>query len=167
MTDTGSDLSVTLGWPEQVFGAGPFAAVLLDVFRTVLDTRMRSSIIAGPLARLAWRVARAVSARFGRRRGVVHSFCGPAVLALLVTGWSLGLTLGAALVIHPVLGSVIRSAIGESPTDFVATLDAAGNSLSVVGSGEFASRTIAYRLLYLFDSLVGISIVSLSLTYLM
>ena len=158
----------TLGRLEQVFGAGLFAAVLLDVFLTVLYARMGSSIIAGPLARLAWRVFRAASAPFGRRRGVVLSFCGPAVLALLVTAWSLGLTLGAALVIHPALGSGIRSANGgESPTDFVAALDAAGNSLSVVGSGEFAPRTTAYRLLYLFNSLVGMSILSLTLTYLM
>jgi hypothetical protein len=158
----------TLGRLEQVVGAGLFAAVLLDVFLTVLYARMGSSIIAGPLARLAWRVFRAVSAPFGRRRGVVLSFCGPAVLALLVTAWSLGLTLGAALVIHPALGSGIRSANGgESPTDFVAALDAAGNSLSVVGSGEFAPRTTAYRLLYLFNSLVGMSILSLTLTYLM
>ena len=141
--------------------------MLFDVFLTVLYARMGSSIITGPLARLAWRVFRAVSAPFGRRRGVVLSSCGPAVLALLVAAWSLGLTLGAALVIHPALGSGIRPANGgEGPTDFVAALDAAGNSLSVVGSGELAPRTTAYRLLYLFNSLVGMSILSLTLTYL-
>src|SRR6188508_575214 len=158
----------TLGRLEQGVGAGLFAAVLLDVFLTVLYARMGSSIIAGPLARLAWRVFRAVSAPFGRRRGVVLSFCGPAVLVLLVTAWSAGLTLGAALVIHPALGSGIRAAGGgETPTDFVAALDAAGNSLSVVGSGEFGPRTTPYRLLYLFNSLVGMSVLSLTLTYLM
>src|SRR3954452_7776654 len=99
----------TLGRLEQVVGAGLFAAVLLDVFLTVLYARMGSSIIAEPLARSAWRVFRAVSAPFGRRRGVVLSFCGPAVLVLLVTAWSAGLTLGAALVIHPALGDGVRS----------------------------------------------------------
>ena len=128
----------TLGRLEQMLGAGLFAAVLLDVFLTVLYARMGSSIIAGPLARLAWRAFRAVSAPFGRRRGVVLSFCGPAVLALLVAAWSLGLTLGAALVIHPALGS-----------------------------GEFGPRTTPYRLLYWFNSLVGMSVLSLTLTYLM
>ena len=158
----------TLGRLEQVLGAGLFAAVLLDVFLTVLYARMGTSIAAGPLARLTWRVFRAASAPFGRRRGVVLSFCGPAVLVLLVTAWSFGLTLGAALVIHPALGSGIRAASGdETPTDFVAALDAAGNSLSVVGSGEFGPRTTPYRLLYLFNSLVGMSVLTLTLTYLM
>src|SRR3954464_1294069 len=158
----------TLGRLEQVIGAGLFAAVLLDVFLTVLYARMGSSIIAEPLARLAWRVFRAVSAPFGRRRGVVLSVCGPAVLVLLVTAWSAGLTLGAAFVIHPALGDGVRSSTGgPSPTDFVAAVDAAGNSLSVVGSGEFGPRTTPYRLLYWFNSVVGMSVLSLTLTYLM
>ena len=49
----------TLGRLEQVFGAGLFAAVLLDVFLTVLYARMGTSIITGPLARVAWRAFRA------------------------------------------------------------------------------------------------------------
>jgi len=157
----------TLGRLEQVLGAALFAAVLLDVFLTVMYARMGTSLLDGPLARLTWYFFRVVSVPFGRHRGIVLSFCGPAVLVLLVTAWSLGLTLGAALVIHPALGSGIRTAGGETPTDFVAALEAAGNSLSVVGSGGFSPRTTAYRLLYLFNSLVGMSVLSLTLTYLL
>ena len=81
--------------------------------------------------------------------------------------WSLGLTLGAALVIHPALGTGVRSSNdGPTPTNFVTALAAAGNSLSVVGSSEFAPRTAPYRLLYLFNSLAGMSALSLTLTYL-
>src|SRR5437764_15469005 len=48
-----------------------------------------------------------------------------------------------------------------------AAVDAAGNGLSVVGSGEFGPRTTPYRLLYWFNSVVGMSVLSLTLTYLM
>jgi len=157
-----------LGKLEQVAGAALFAAVLLDVFLTVLYARMGTTLLTGPLARLTWRAARAASAPFGRHRGVILSFCGPVVLVLLVTAWSAGLTLGAALVIHPALGDGVRSSAGgPTPTDFVAAVYAAGNSLSVVGSGEFGPRTTPYRLLYWFNSVVGMSVLSLTLTYLM
>ncbi len=72
---------------EQAVGAGKFAVVLLDMFLTVLYARMGTSLLAGPLARLTWRVVRAASAPLGWRRGVVLSFCGPAILVLLVTAW--------------------------------------------------------------------------------
>src|ERR1700760_346081 len=135
----------TIGRLEQVVGAGLFAAVLLDVFLTVLYARMGTSLLAGPLAGLTWRVVRAASAPLGRRRGVVLSFCGPAILVLLVTAWSAGLTLGAALVIHPALGDGVQTSPGgPTPTDFGAAVYAAGNSLSVVGSGEFGPRTNPY-----------------------
>lgn len=144
---------------EQVVGAGLFAAVLLDVFLTVLYARMGTSLLAGPLARLTWRVVRAASASLGWSRGVVLSFCGPAILVLLVTAWSAGLTLGAALFIHPTLGDGVRlSNDGQTPTAFRAAVYAAGNSLSVIGSGEFGPRTTPYRLLFSFNSLVGMSV---------
>src|SRR3954465_14870333 len=155
------------GGLEPVVGAALFAAVLLDVFLTVLYARMGTSLLAGPLAGLTWRVVRAASAPLGRPRSVALSFCGPAILVLLVTAWSAGLTLGAALVIHPALGDGVRSSTGPTPTDFVAAVYAAGNSLSVVGSGEFGPRTTPYRLLYWFNSVVGMSVLSLTLTYLM
>jgi len=153
---------------EQVVGAALFAVVLLDVFLTVLYARMGASLLAGRLAKLTWGGVRTASAPLGERQGVVLSFCGPAILVLLVTAWTAGLTLGAALFIHPALGTGIRSSTdGPTPTDFVTAVYAAGNSLSVVGAGEFGPRTTPYRLLYWFNSLVGMSVLSLTLTYLM
>ena len=75
----------SLEWLEQLAGTGLFLAVLADVFLTVLYARMGASLLAGPLAKLAWRVMRTVSAPLGRRRGVALSFCGPAILVMLVT----------------------------------------------------------------------------------
>ena len=81
--------------------------------------------------------------------------------------WMAGLTLGNALLFYPVLGSAIRSSSGKTPTDFVSALYAGGSSISIVGSADFSPAVPRYRLIYLFNSIVGISVTSLTLTYLM
>ena len=93
------------GWLEQAFGALLITLVLLDVFLTVLYARAGTGIFSKWMASLVWRVFCLVSKPFGRHRGTVLSFCGPVILVLLVTTWDFGLTLGAALVIHPAHGS--------------------------------------------------------------
>ena len=82
-------------------------------------------------------------------------------------GLPLALTLGAALIMWPELGHGITAGSGETPRDFVSALLAAGNSLSIVGAGDFTPRTTPMRALYLFNSLSGASVLSLTLTYLM
>jgi hypothetical protein len=152
---------------EQALGVVVTLAFLLDVFLTVLYARMGTGLVSPWIARLTWRTMRGAAAPFGRRRGAVLAFCGPIILVSLVTVWTLGLTLGAALVIHPALGTGVRVSDGPTPTDFVAALYAGGTSLAITGSSEFSPQTSGWRLVYLFLSLVGTSVVSLTLTYLM
>ena len=71
--------------------------------------------------------------------------CGPSTVVLLVFLWAFLLTLGAALIFHPYLGSAITTDIGPTPTDFVSALFVAGNSMSIVGSSGFSPRTSAFR----------------------
>lgn len=152
---------------ERALGAALMLLILADVFLTVLYARMGTGILSRRVARLAWKLFRAGSAPLGRRRGAVLSFCGPAILVLLLVVWALGLALGAALVIHPDLGTGVRASSGSTPTDFAAALLAGGSSLSIVGAGDFSPDTAGYRLFYLFNSVVGGSVLSLTLTYLM
>src|SRR3954453_641790 len=105
--------------------------------------------------------------RFISRQGAVLSFCGPVILVLLVGVWALGLTLGAALIMHPELGTSIRATNGETPTDFIAAMYAGGTSMAIVGASDFTPHTSPTRLLFLFNSLIGMSVMSLTLTYLM
>jgi hypothetical protein len=86
---------------------------------------------------------------------------------MLLFVWALGLTCGAALIIHPQLGAGIRNANGATPTDFVTALYTGGSSISIVGSSNFTPHTPGFRLFYLLNSLIGMSVVSLTLTYLM
>lgn len=152
---------------QQIGGILIVLLILADVFLTVLYARMGSGLVSPRLARAVWRVFRVVAQSFPRYGDRIASFCGPVILVLLVFVWTLGLTLGNGLLFHPVLGSAIQSSSGKTPTDFVSALYAGGSSISIVGSGGFSPQISRYRLVYLFNSIVGLSVTSLTLTYLM
>ena len=152
---------------EQVAGGLLIVFVLADVFLTVLYARVGTGILSARLARFQWRLFKPFARLFGTNRGKAMSFCAPTILISLVAAWALLLAIGAALMIHPALGTAVRTNRGETPLDFVTAFYAGAGSLSFVGSGEFAPHSSAYRLLFTFNSLVGISVMSLTLTYLM
>ena len=68
---------------------------------------------------------------------------------------------------HPHLGGGIRASEGATPRDFMSALYAAGNSLSFVGSSDFKPQSAAFQALYLLNSIIGMSVMSLVLTYVM
>ncbi|HEX8638555.1 MAG TPA: hypothetical protein VF692_10870, partial [Pyrinomonadaceae bacterium] len=152
---------------EQIFGALLITVVMLDVFLTVLYARARIGIISRLISAVTWRLFRAVSVPFGEYRASVISLCGPAILALVVGVWAFALCLGAALIIHPALGTSVTASSGATPTDFITALFAGGGSMAIVGASNFTPQTTAFRLLYLFNSVAGMCVVSLTLTYLL
>jgi len=152
---------------EQGFGVLLMLVVLLDVFLTVLYARASTGIISRRLGYIVWGAFKMLASAFPRIRSSIFSFCGPAVLVSLLLTWALALALGAALIIHPKLGTSIRSTSGETPHDFATALFAGGSSISIVGASNFSPQTASFRLLYLLFSLVGMSVTSLTLTYLM
>lgn len=152
---------------QQISGILIVLLILLDVFLTVLYARMGSGLLSPLLARSVWLVFRALAKSFPRHCDLIASFCGPIILVLLVFVWTAGLTLGNGLLFHPVLGSAIQASSGKTPKDFVSALYAGAGSISIVGSGGFVPQVPRYRLLYVFNSIVGLSVTSLTLTYLM
>ena len=103
----------------------------------------------------------------GDRGRAVLPFCGPVIVVVVVLFWAFLLTLGSALVIHPHLGSGVQISDGATPTDFMSALYTGGSSLSLVGSSELNPKSTGMQLFYLFNSLVGMSVLSLTLTYIM
>jgi len=97
----------------------------------------------------------------------VLSFCGPVILVALIFVWAAGLALGAALIMHPHLGGGIRASQGSTPTDFMSALYAGAGSLSFVGSSDFKPQSAVFQALYMLNSLIGMSVMSLVLTYVM
>lgn len=152
---------------EQASGALVMGLVLADVFLTVLYARIGTGLFADRVAHVVWTVFRRVADASGHRRGAVLSLCGPVILIVYVLFWSMGLTLGAGLIIHPALGTAVRANGGQTPVDFVTALYAGGSSMAIVGASDFKPATDAYRALYLANSLVGMSVTSLVLTYVM
>lgn len=88
------------------------------------------------------------------------------MVVCLIGFWALGLTIGAALVIHPELGTTIRPSSGQAATDFMTALFVAGSSLSIVGGSDYAPHTAGTRVLFLATSLIGGSVLTLVLSYL-
>jgi len=141
------------------------ALVLADVFLTVLYARAGTGIISDRLARLVWlALRRLASDRINRH---LLSFCGPAIVVALLLTWSILLAIGAALIVHPQLGTNITSSNQGTPTDFVTAIYVAGSSLSIVGGSNFAPQSAGAKLLFLLNSLIGTSVISLTITYLM
>jgi hypothetical protein len=119
------------------------------------------------VARGTWLTLRALAKTMPSRRGKVLSFAGPIILVMLVLVWGIGLTLGSAFVLHPHMGTSIQASSGPTSTDFLSALFAGGSSISIVGAGNFEPKSGGFKLFYLFNSLVGMSVISLTLTYLM
>lgn len=151
---------------EQIGGAALMLLFLADIFLTVLYARAGTGLLAPRWNRLVWMSFCGVAGLFGRRRGAVLSFGGPVIVISLIASWALGLAVAAALLIRPELGLGIRPSSGETPRDFVTALLVAGNSLSIVGAGDYSPHTPGTRILFLLNSLVGASVLSLVLSYL-
>lgn len=151
---------------EQIGGAALMALFLADIFLTILYARAGTGLLAPRWNRLVWTIVIAVARIAGRHRATVASFAGPLIVVSLIAFWALGLTLGAALIIRPELGTAIRPSSGDTPTDLVTALLVAGNSLSISGGGDYAPHSTGTRLLFLLNSLIGASVLSLVLSYL-
>ncbi len=150
----------------EALGTLLLLVVLGDVFLTVLYARIGPHLLSHHVARLAWSFVRWASKPLGRYRTVALSLGGPAILVVMVAGWALGLTFGTALIIYPNLGMAVTAKSGETPTDFIAALYAGGGSMAI-GSSDFVPHSTGLRLLYLWNSLVGTFVITLTLTYLM
>ena len=149
-------------------GATVMLLILADLFLTVLYARVGESVFSNRLARLVWRLFRAVAVRFPRHKGDILSFCGPLMLLILVAIWTLGLGVGTGMIIYPKLGKSVV-AMGGVPTDsdFLTAMYVGGKSLTVVGAGDYAPLTPAFRWFFLINSIIGFSMLTLTLTYLM
>jgi len=148
-------------------GALVMLFALLDVFITVLYARAGTGIFSRFVCAWEWRLLRRVARLFGPRAQLFLSLCGPAIVLSLIFWWALLLTVGGALIFHPYLGSAIAISNGSTPTDFISAMYAAANSMSIVGSSGFSPQNSTFRLIFMFNSLLGMSVISLTLTYLM
>jgi hypothetical protein len=153
-----------LRWLEPATGALLIFLSLLDLFLTVLYARAGAGFISDRVARSTWAFFCFLSKGFGRRRATVLSLSGSFIVIALITTWAATLTLGSALILHQYLGTSVRSSDGDSTsTDFITALYAGGSSMSLVGASDYSAKTTVFRMVYLFNSLLGMSVMSLAL----
>ncbi|HET9683228.1 MAG TPA: hypothetical protein VFP15_03945 [Gemmatimonadaceae bacterium] len=153
---------------EMVAGAIVVLAVIADVFLTVLYARIGAGILSVHIERATWWLFERFARLFDARHDKVLSFCGPAILVNLLVSWAVLLTFGAALIIHPGLGTAVTtSSSGPTPTDFMTAVFAGGSSMSIVRAADVTPNTAFYQLYFLLNSLIGASVISLTITYLM
>jgi hypothetical protein len=156
-----------MGLLEEIIGAILGIAVLLDIFLLILYARANKTIISTELSHFIWRIFVWVSKLLGRWRETFLTFSGPIILVTVLASWALLLSLAAALIIHPNLGTGIITNHGETPTDFITALYVGGSSLSFIGASDFTPQNGFFRIFYLLTSLIGVSLASLIVTYLL
>ena len=153
---------------EPVAGILLGILVLIDIFLVVLYTRTDMGIISRYLSHALWRILLWFSRHMGRWRGSFFVLTGPIILLAVLGTWALLMCVSTALIVHPFLGTGIRFDNGNTPTDFVTALYVGGSSLSFIGgAGDFSPETPVFRIFYLVMSLIGVSMLSLTITYLM
>jgi hypothetical protein len=156
-----------MGVIEEILGFVLGIAVLVDIFLLILYARANKTIFSTELSHLAWRTMVGISKPFGRWRETFLSLSGPVILVLVIGVWLVLLTVAAAFIIHPNLGTGVVSNQGETPTDFITALYAAGSSLSFVGASDFSPHDWFFRSLYVLNSLIGLTLASLLTSYLL
>jgi hypothetical protein len=152
---------------EEIAGALLGILVLVDIFLVVLYTRTDMGVISRYLSHALWRILIWVSWQLGRKRKSFLVLTGPIILLAVLGAWALLMSLAAALIVHPNLGAAIRSSSGNTPTDFITAFYVGATSLSFVGASDFTPETGVFRLFYVVTSLIGLSMLSLTITYLM
>lgn len=99
---------------ERALGALILLVILADIVLTFLYARIGTGIIGGYLASLVWRVFLWLSTRFGRYGAKALSVCGPIIVSLVVSTWTLALMWGVSLLIYPNLGQSVRATPGPA-----------------------------------------------------
>ncbi|MGG6241632.1 potassium channel family protein [Nodosilinea sp. AN01ver1] len=100
-----------------------------------------------------------------KQRDRILSYGGSTTIVTLIGVWVLLLLNGFALVIWPALGTAIQSSQGTTPTDFGTALYYTGFSLTTLGTGDLVPKTDGHRFLMILQSLLGFSIFTLALSY--
>lgn len=151
----------------QLAGVGIIISTLIDIYLTVLFHRLGSSVISMPLNRGIWWLFRlAVRVIPGKSdRLLAHS--GSTMIVAILAVWAALLITGFALIILPELGSAIQASEGQTPTDFITALYYSGFSLTTLGTGDLVPKTATYRLLTLFEAVLGFSSFTITITYLL
>ena len=94
---------------ERALGALILLFILADIVLKFLYARIGTGIMGGYLASLVWRLFLWLSTRLGRYGAKALSVCGPIIVSLVVSTWTLALMCGITLLVYPKLSESVRA----------------------------------------------------------
>ncbi len=156
-----------MDWLAQGLGGALVAAVLLDIYFTVLHMRTGKGLIGVPVSKGVWRLFRRAALALPAGRDRLLAYAGPTILVAIVAVWLGLLVCGFALITWPALGTAIRASQGPTPTDFATALYYSGYGLTTLGTGDIIPTTAPYRLLLVLEAGVGFATFTTTLTYIL
>gem|GEM_PF-1485670 len=155
------------GW-WVVLGLVVLLGTLLDVFLTALNYD-ESGFLAGRVSRWQWRLLRVVTRRLPRRwrPAALRQVTGLQVVVVIVV-WLCGVIWGFGLIYY---GLMTRSAFSTAASadryDLFGAMYFSAAQLSTVGGSYLTPETDLLRFLSITETLTGVALVSLILTFLL
>jgi hypothetical protein len=89
------------------------------------------------------------------------------MLLVFIGFWGMALISGAALIVHPKLGTACLREQRSNCDGFVTAMYVGGSSMTIVETSNFEPQAKRFRMLFLLAAIVEVSAASLTLTYLM
>jgi hypothetical protein len=152
-------------WLLELCGTGLIALSMTDVFMTVFYARAGTGPLSHRVCGGCWGIARRLARCMGRFGDTFLTYFGPGILVFLMSLWIGLLLLGFTFIAWPNLGSGIMSQSGHTSGDFLTAFYYAGGSITTLGSGDIRPVTGLFKFLSVIDSIMGMSVLTLSLSY--
>lgn len=142
--------------------------IAFDVYATVLHASSRYGPVGERLNRWVWRLTRLVAFRLPRAlRHRLLNVVGPLLMPLLVGVFIVTLIFAFALIYYPRMPAEFHLAYEQDGSRLVDSLYFSGVTLTSVGYGDIMPRSTAMRFTAMFEAVVGLGLISLSIAYLL
>lgn len=151
-----------------VVGTVVLLGTLLDVFLTALDYD-EAGFLAGRVSRVQWRLLRVVTRRLPRRwrPAALRQVTGLQVVVVIVV-WLCGVIWGFGLIYYGLMSrSAFSAADSGARYDLFGAMYFSAAQLSTVGGSYLSADTDLLRFLSITETLTGVALVSLILTFLL
>ncbi len=150
-----------------LLGAGLLVLVGYDVYVTTLHARGKSGPLTNGFTQLAWKVSRAIAFNLPRgRRHKLLNRIGPALMPCVMVGVIALEIIGFSLIYLSRMPQDFYLQHNAHGPPWIESLYFSGATLTTLGYGDLAPRTVPMRGVALVEAATGFALISLIITYL-
>lgn len=161
-------MSATTNFFLTTLGVILIGLVFYDIYATILRATKHPGIFSELINRGSWRLMLRLTQNLNRRlRHRFLSAVGPMLLPLLITFFLIVLLTGFALIYLPRLDTQFKLGEEVQNNSTVVAFYFSGITLTTLGYGDILPVSGITRMAALFESALGIAVISLSITYLL